>query len=63
MPKFDDPLTGVVQNKSNAINVSCKASDKPQAKLTLRLYDAKGTDLINRGIYKVMYSMSLIVWA
>jgi hypothetical protein len=50
---FNDTYTGVVQNDSNVIKLSCMATGKPKPELSLRLYSDYGPSLINAGEYKV----------
>ena len=51
--KFDEPRTGIMQNTTDRIVVSCQARGKPRPRLQMRLYDEYGPDLAALGLYKV----------
>ena len=50
---FDDILTGVTENSTSKIVVSCKAYGRPRPRLEMRLYEEFGPDIAASGLFKV----------
>jgi hypothetical protein len=53
---FDESMTGVLENSSTTIIVSCKATGKPRPEIEFRLYDEYGPFMIRSGLFKVIHS-------
>ncbi|XP_060569770.1 uncharacterized protein LOC132728153 [Ruditapes philippinarum] len=51
---FDESMTGVLENSSTTIIVSCKATGKPRPELEFRLYDEYGPFMIRSGLFKIL---------
>ncbi|KAH3737857.1 uncharacterized protein LOC127851647 [Dreissena polymorpha] len=54
--RFSAERTGVMQNSTDRVVISCQASGRPRPALELRLYDDYGPDLVSSGLYKVWKS-------
>ncbi|XP_060582621.1 uncharacterized protein LOC132738995 [Ruditapes philippinarum] len=53
---IDESMTGVLENSSTTIIVSCKATGKPRPELEFRLYDEYGPFMIRSGLFKTLES-------